>query len=477
MILDAGSEPETCFTGHRVQRPCYLSPLAAVYVQMVAMQTDDELLTDYAGRNSDEAFRALVNRYAGLVYHAALRQCGKAHAAEEVTQAVFIALAQKAGKLPRGVILSGWLFRATRFAVSNLAREDIRRQRREQEAVLMETTTQSDASESAWEHIAPHLNSALDALPARDREAVLVRFFGEKSHKDVARALGVSEDAAKMRVSRALEKLRQFFTKQGLVVPSAALFAALSAHAAQAAPAGLGASVATVAVAKGSAAGVSTLTLAKGILKLMAWSKTKTVLITGVVLLFAGATTTVVLQRVPSKTPPPIRTAGVDRAIPKATLRVMSQALETGDAPSFLACFNFTSPGEDQLKLTLERLVTALGKYRQAAIQRFGAAEAGASFPRLPFKLPAEKIESATVSIDGDTAQVQLDRRESPALFTRTNGEWKTTPAEFFHLPTDRFNAMGTRLSAALDQVMADVTSGKYATAVDAANAVQGKAR
>ena len=100
-----------------------------------------------------------------------------------------------------------WLFRATRFAVSNLAREEFRRQRREQEAVLMDTTHQSDATESVWERIAPHLNNALAALPAKDREAVLVRFVEEKSHKEVAQALGVSEDAAKMRVSRALEKL------------------------------------------------------------------------------------------------------------------------------------------------------------------------------------------------------------------------------------------------------------------------------
>ena len=83
---------------------------------------DWQLLRDYATRSSEEAFRAIVDRYAGLVYHAALRQAGNPHTAEEVTQAVFIALAQKAGRIPRGAILSGWLFRATRFAFNNLAR-------------------------------------------------------------------------------------------------------------------------------------------------------------------------------------------------------------------------------------------------------------------------------------------------------------------------------------------------------------------
>jgi RNA polymerase sigma factor (sigma-70 family) len=226
---------------------------------------DWQLLRDYATRNSEEAFRALVDRYAGLVYHAALRQAGNPHTAEEVTQAVFIALAQKADRLPRGAVLSGWLFRATRFAFNNLAREQIRRQRREQEAVMMETILRPDDTASVWEQIVPHLNDALDKLPRKDREAVLVRFFQDKSHRELARTLGVSEDAAKVRVSRALEKLRLIFARQGFAVPSAVLLATISAHGAQAAPAGLTASVASLAVAKGTIGTTSTLTIAKGV--------------------------------------------------------------------------------------------------------------------------------------------------------------------------------------------------------------------
>jgi len=224
-------------------------------------------------------FRALVDRYAGLVYHAALRQAGNPHTAEEVTQAVFIALAQKADRLPRGTILSGWLFRATRFACNNLAREQIRRQRREQEAVMMETILRPDDTASVWEQIVPHLNDALDRLPRKDREAVLVRFFQDKSHRELARTLGVSEDAAKVRVSRALEKLRLIFARQGYAVPSAVLLATISAHGAQAAPAGMTASVTSVAVAKGTVGTTSTLTLAKGVLKIMAWTKIKSVIV------------------------------------------------------------------------------------------------------------------------------------------------------------------------------------------------------
>jgi uncharacterized protein (TIGR03435 family) len=260
-------------------------------------QMDDwQLLRDYATRNSEEAFRALVDRYAGLVYHAALRQAGNPHTAEEVTQAVFIALAQKADRIPRGAILSGWLFLATRFAFSNLAREQIRRQRREQEAVMMETILRPDDTASVWEQIVPHLNDALDKLPRKDREAVLVRFFQDKSHRELARTLDVSEDAAKVRVSRALEKLRLILARQGYAVPSAVLLATISAHGAQAAPAGLTASVASVAVAKGTAGTTSTLTIAKGVLKIMAWTKMKSAIVIAAVALAGAGTTTLTIK-------------------------------------------------------------------------------------------------------------------------------------------------------------------------------------
>ena len=190
----------------------------------------------------------------------------------------------------------------------------------------METTLLSDETESAWEQISPHLNDALDKLSERDREAVLIRFFQYKSHREVAGALGISEDAAKMRVSRAIEKLRSIFARQGFAVPSVVLLAALTAHSAQAAPAGLNAVVAAAA-AKGTAGAVSTLTLANGILKFMAWSKTKTALVAGVALLLAGTTTVVVLQLAKAKPPPNGRVAA-DRGTPKDSLLAISRAID-----------------------------------------------------------------------------------------------------------------------------------------------------
>ena len=190
---------------------------------------DWQLLDDYAVRNSEEAFRALVDRYAGIVYHLALRQLGNPHSAEEITQAVFIALARKAGTIRRQPTLHGWLFRATRYAVLNAVRQQNDRQRHEQEVFAMQSVNESTESGSTWEQIAPFLNDALAALSDADRELVMIRFFGNKSHKDLADAFGISEDTARKRLSRAIDRLRRIFARRGVVVSSLALGAGLTA--------------------------------------------------------------------------------------------------------------------------------------------------------------------------------------------------------------------------------------------------------
>jgi RNA polymerase sigma factor (sigma-70 family) len=258
---------------------------------------DWKLLNEYAARNSEDAFRTLVDRYAALVYHVALRQLGNPQSAEEVTQGVFIALAQKAGKISRRTVLSGWLFRATRFAVLNLVRDENCRRSYEHEALTMQITSDSNEADSVWEQILPHLDDALDRLSQSDRELVLIRFFGSKSYKEVAQVLGITEDTAKKRLSRAIEKLRAFFTRRGVVVPSISLTIAFAAFGAQAAPSGLVSSVAAAALSKGTIGAASTLTLAKGILKLMVWAKAKTSIIFGAGTLLVAAGTLGVLAK------------------------------------------------------------------------------------------------------------------------------------------------------------------------------------
>ena len=210
---------------------------------------DWQLLQNYVERDSETAFRTLVNRYVNLVYSVALRRVGNAQLAEEVAQAVFILLARKARGFRQNIILSGWLFRTTRFVASRAVRAEQRRQRREQEAFAMQQLTTPD---DTWKRISPVLDDALEQLGETDRNAVLLRFFNDKTHRETAAALGVSEDAAKKRVTRALDKLRTFFAGRGVMLSATALASTVAANAANAAPPELVASISAKVIASAS---------------------------------------------------------------------------------------------------------------------------------------------------------------------------------------------------------------------------------
>ena len=194
---------------------------------------DWQLLQDYAKRGSEAAFRALVQRHLGCIHAAAQRQVNDSQLAEEVTQAVFILLARKAGSFGREVVLPGWLFRTTRFVAARAVRSERRRQQREREAFEMQ---QIQSPKSTSPAPSPLLDEALARLGERDRNAVLLRFAHDQSLREVGAQLGVSEEAAKKRVSRALERLRSFFAGRGFAVSVAALAGVLSQSLAQAGP-------------------------------------------------------------------------------------------------------------------------------------------------------------------------------------------------------------------------------------------------
>jgi RNA polymerase sigma factor (sigma-70 family) len=215
------------------------------------MMSDLDLLGQYVREHRQEAFAALVDRHLKLVYSAALRQVRSPELAEEVAQSVFADLARSADKMGSQTILSAWLYQVTRRTAINVVRGESRRQLREQSALDI---ANMNANPSEWMAIEPLLDEAMEALDPPDRTAILLRYFEEKSLREVGQALGTSEDAAQKRVSRALDQLREFFCKRGRAIGVGGLAALISANAVQSAPASLQAAILTSAAFSGAAA-------------------------------------------------------------------------------------------------------------------------------------------------------------------------------------------------------------------------------
>src|SRR6266566_248896 len=200
------------------------------------MNDDAQLLRRYAEAGSESAFSEIVSRHIDLVYSAALRQVGgDAHLAQDVAQTVFADLARKARTVSRHGVLTGWLYQATRFAASKAVRTERRRATREKEAVAM----QELSSEANWDDLSPLLDEAMGRLGAKDRDAVLLRYFERKELRAVGDVLGTSEEAARKRVGRALERLRRYLTGRGVSFSAPALAATLTGSAVLASPAAL----------------------------------------------------------------------------------------------------------------------------------------------------------------------------------------------------------------------------------------------
>jgi RNA polymerase sigma factor (sigma-70 family) len=258
------------------------------------MANDDMALVHaYAADQNEKAFETLVTRYVNLVFSTALRQVRDRHLAEEVTQAVFIVLARKADRLGPNTILPSWLHRTAGFVTADALKQQRRREEREQKAYM--ESTLHEMEDETWRQIAPLLDAAIAGLNEQDRHAVVLRFFENKSLDEIGDALGASEDAAKMRVSRALDKLREFFLKRGVGSSTAMIAGAISANSVHAAPVTLAGSVATVAITKGATASGSTLALIKGAMKVVAWTNIKTSVAVGAMIVLAAGTTTALI--------------------------------------------------------------------------------------------------------------------------------------------------------------------------------------
>jgi RNA polymerase sigma factor (sigma-70 family) len=259
------------------------------------MTPDSELLRRFAKTNSEDAFAELVKCHVDLVYSAALRQVnGDAHLAQDVAQTVFADLARKATALSRRESLTGWLYTSAHFAAAKIARTENRRRDREEKFMresIHETAPDASRAEAFaeagadWEKLRPMLDKVMHELKETDREAILLRYFENRPFAEVGAKLGMNENAARMRVERALEKLRAIFTKRGITTATA-LASVISANAVQVAPASL---AATLTAASISGVGAGTFTL----WKIMTMTQLKLGIGT---LAVAGAATAMVMQ-------------------------------------------------------------------------------------------------------------------------------------------------------------------------------------
>jgi len=486
---------------------------------------DTELLRQYAQHGSPEAFRELVARHTNLVYACARQRLHDDHAAQDVTQAAFLALAQQAQHLSLRGSLSTWLYGVTRHLCRNHLRREQRRQEREMRAFADHPSTVPGPAHTVWEELEPHLAGALDALSGADREVILLRFYRQASHRQIADQLRISEDAAEKRVSRALERLRGLFARQGVVLSATVLAGVLTANISTAAPAGLAASVAGAALAGNGALQLFT----TGGIAIMS-TKLKIAAGAAIVCLLAGGTGLYVWQTNPgpaatannepspavattpsqsprptavasattrntnttaapvATVPPPVRPRGQNQyADPKQACATLLLAFQQRD-PAALA-ESIAAPTAER-KATFCRILPvmfAMGDLSQACLTRFGETLVDKQVIYLQGESLARwlaLVPQALVSMDGAAAKLDFTGIvDSGALerlplgtvleFRQVDGAWKLWIAHEPNRKEVRLAEHAERLVPVLQTLTTDVQQGRFATAEEVRRAME----
>jgi RNA polymerase sigma factor (sigma-70 family) len=323
--------------------------------------TTDQLLSEYAATRSEDAFAQIVNRHAGFVYSAALRQTGNPTTAEEITQAVFVILARKASTLRHETILQGWLFRAVRYAAMDFRKVEARRISREREAARMHSIDRGEEPESVWNQIAPVIDEALASLSTKDRNAILLRFFENQSFRDIGERLDGNENSARLRVVRALEKLRVFFQKRGVLISGGLLSAAMLIPSSQGAPLALPSSVIGVVTSGNCPAAIAA--FARAILRRAWWRKWPVWAGGCIVILLLAVGLASLVRDDPVRIPKQVR----------ATALAIDSAISFGDSDLFINHVYFRNSEQEQFRPVLVAFIQASVSLRQQVRESYGA--------------------------------------------------------------------------------------------------------
>ncbi len=312
------------------------------------MSPDSELLRQYAEHSDQAAFAEVVHRQVGLVYSVALRVVnGDTHLAEDVTQLVFQKLARHASLLQTLPTIIGWLHTTARHTAIKAIRSEQRRRVREHEASIMQ---KSNNTEVNWEQLRPFLDEAVGTLDEQGRNAVLLRYFQNLSHRDVGAVLGLSEDAARKRVDRSLDKLRVHFSRRGVVVSATLLAEAMGANSVLAVPIGVADRISDASLVNFTTGGIGALLLK---ITLMS-TKTKIIMVLAIVLaIFA----TIMLGLERSR-------ISLDRAAPVPVIASQPVTWTSVEAPVVAA----VAPALASAVATPAPVVTKVGTYNHQEI-------------------------------------------------------------------------------------------------------------
>jgi RNA polymerase sigma factor (sigma-70 family) len=438
-------------------------------------------LREYAQTRSPSAFQRLVTAHVDAVYSQCLRQLRDPAAAEDVTQQVFITLAQKAAKIPAGVILDGWLFTTARYCSNTYQRAAARRRSAESKAATMrnELVDASPARNDFSSQAEPILDDALADLNPRDRDALLLRFFQGQTLREVGASLGVSEDAAKQRVSRAVEKLRNYFARRGVTAPATTIAAFLTSAIKPASPKVAHAAL-QAATLHSAAASHGVGLLSKGIWSLPKIAASFTLagaLAAGaIVAAHAASAQTPPAAPVPapsdaaannslpnSPSPDFAATQPFAQSTPLGAFNKLVSAMEAGDQPAIEECL--CNDGKDPGAAALARafVLDAASVYRieKAWKDKFGSdmKVSGLNFDDFPdgtfitlFQGTANTPGGPEITIDGDLAKMRVpvpaekfvgtgpDRQTAEGrwsgsmfVFNRIDGNWKLNTDRTFN--------------------------------------------
>jgi RNA polymerase sigma factor (sigma-70 family) len=416
--------------------------------------SDWDLLREYLAGGSEPAFSALMQRHLDLVYSVAFRHCSDRSLAEEVASNVFSILARKARDLKKDIVVAGWLFNTARYAAANARSSQNRRRQREQQAIELgdcfagsPTNAGEGEVAKAWEIIAAHLDSAVAQLSKADRDAVLLRFYENKSLRAVGIDLGISEEAARKRTARALEKLRKAMAARGAVCASAALGLVLATSAVQAAPPGVAGMVAERVASSLANASLSFEPLWPRMVRVFRERFLKyaavAVLIGGC--LYGGAR------------------FYLSAPAPREVFLRQVQAVQDGDGESYARTLYFNGTEEEKARPLLVDSVQLRYKLRTNLVQRFGPDGFSRSpFPAFMDLLDTNRIRATTQSIRGQQATLVLPWG-SRLPFLKQNGEWKL---DFFRLPgmpaAAQYRISTAQRNQAIEAVTSEMASGTY---------------